>query len=396
LSFLRLFSLFALSLALIAPVRAASGGSESAPLSAADPEALSRALPEATIERLPGGFAAVALPAGGGPAVQTVDGRFGWRFAEVAYVYSPRRERSANTLALTVTVHYEPEDREVALRTARLCARLLRLHRERIGHEAVFPRAAATADVWLAVQKSPDPAVAAETRGSQVYVFDAHARRSQIEWVRTVVHEWGHLTLPAARGFTAPENDAAGYLGERLFLKWMWEEQSIGAPDDGTDTAGLDKYYERQIAPLIARFREGGPESRLLDGTDAESMDYYIGAALAFDESFGSAMLGRAIYSIYGVKPRDLLAAMRETLSQADAITVRLPAWTPLPKTDYLVSADAEGTLAVADRAPLAVGPGEWARLAIRLSGWKTFKAAAGDVQIVTLRRVPTAAGASR
>ena len=39
--------------------------------------------------------------------------------------------------------------------------------------------------------------------------------RDSIEWVRTVVHEWGHLTLPAARGFTAPENDAAGYLVPR-------------------------------------------------------------------------------------------------------------------------------------------------------------------------------------
>jgi hypothetical protein len=383
-------------LALIAPVRAASGGSESAPLSAADPEALSRALPEATIEELPGGFAMVAPPAAGAAAVSAVDGRYGWRFAEAAYVYAPRRERNANTLALTVTVHYATEDREAALRTARLCARLLRLHLERIGHEAVFPRAAATADVWLATQKSPDPAVAAETRGNQVYVFDAHAKRSPIEWVRTVSHEWGHLILPAARGFTAPENDAAGYLGERLFLKWMWEEQTVGMPDDGTDAAGLDKYHERQIAPLIARFQEGGPESKLLDGTDAASMDYYIGAALAFDESFGSEMLGRAIYNIYGVKPRDLLASMRETLSQVDAITVRLPAWTPLPKTDFLVSADAEGALAIADRPPLAVGPGEWARLIIRLPGWKTIKAAGGDVQTVTLRRIPATAGASR
>jgi hypothetical protein len=377
-----LLSLFLVS----SPAFSRPGGTE-APHLASDHDALAKALPEATVEAIPGGFALVALPPDSAAGAET-DMRFGWRFTRALYVYSPRRERRTMALALTVIVHYEPSDRNLALRTARLCARLLLLHRERIGHEPVFPRAAETADVWLAPQKAPDAMVGAETRGNQVYVYDTHAKRAAIEWVRTVAHEWGHLTLPAARGFTQPENDAAGYLGERLFLKWMREERRTDSPDDGTDLAGLDLYYGRQVLPLIERFRAGGPQSKLLDGTDAGSMDYYIGAALAFDEAFGSQMLGQAVYGIYGVKPRDLLAAMREALSQADAITVRLPAWAPLPKSDYAVAGDTTGEISVADRPPLVVRPGGATRLSIRLPGWKEVKTARGDVQVVTLRRL--------
>jgi hypothetical protein len=336
---------------------------------------------------LPGGFALVALPAESTAGAEK-DLRYGWRFTRALYVYAPRREHMTTSLGLTVIVHYEPQDRNLALRTARLCARLLLLHRERIGYESVFPRAAETADVWLTARKAPDATVGAETRGNQVYVYDTRLKRSPIEWVRTVTHEWGHLTLPAARGFTDPENDAAGYLGERLFLKWMREERRADSPDDGTDLASLDLYYSRQIAPLIAQFSAGGPQSKLLDGTSAESMDYYIGAALAFDEAFGSQMLGRAIYGIYGVKPRDLLASMREVLSQADAITVRLPAWAPLPKMDYAVAGDATGEINVADRPPLFVRLGGATRLSVRQPGWKQVKTASGDVQVVTLRRL--------
>ena len=362
---------------------AVAGRAQEAPRLVYDYRSLMAALPGTEGERLPGGFT-LAIPAANVPAKEP---RFGWDFTRVAYVYAPRREPRGMLMALSVRVHFSPEDETQALRTARLCARLLRLHREKFGHEAVYPRAAEIADVWLATQSAADPTTGGETWNSNVYIYAVRRERTPIEWVRTVAHEWGHLTLPAARGFTAPENDAAGYLGERLHIKWMRSETRDTAIADGTTPTILDFYYDRQIAPLIARFQEGGPDSPLLSGNDAESMDYYIGMALAFDEAFGSLVTGRAIFSIDGLASGDLLAAMQDTVSRMDSLTIRLPAWMPLSKTTYAVTGDAAGSVAIASRPPLIVRPVGPASLPVRLPGWKPLRAADGAVRSVTLRR---------
>ena len=343
------------------------------------------------MEKLPGGFA-LAIPSANAPATEP---RFGWTFPRVAYVYAPRREARGMMIALTVRVHYAIDDETQALRTARLCARLLRLHAEKFGHDTVFPRAAEVADVWLATQSAADPTTGGETWNSHVYVYGVRRERTSTEWVRTVAHEWGHLTLPAARGFSAPENDAAGYLGERLHLKWMRNEPRDAVVADGTTPTLLDAYYARQVAPLLERFQEGGPESLLLIGDDAESMDYYIGMALAFDEAFGSRVAGRALFSIDGERPADLLAAMQDIIGRSDRLTVLLPAWTPLAKATYKVTGDAAGSVSIASRPPLTVQSVAPATLSVRLPGWKSFRAREGAVKSLTLRRAPRTGNAN-
>jgi hypothetical protein len=214
---------------------------------------------------------------------------------------------------LITIVHHEPPDRLLAQQTARLMARLLRLHYEHFGREARFPRDADVADVWLAPETQPNaPEVGGETRDNQVYFFATGAPRSPIEWTRTVVHEWGHLTMNAARGFKEPENDAGGFLGERLYLKWLRADKGLPtAPDDGVVPAGLDLYYERQIAPLISRFRKFGPAAKTLSGMNQAAMDLYIGGVLESDTTYGSQLTGRALRNIEGVRPQDFFVSLR-------------------------------------------------------------------------------------
>ena len=268
------------------------------------------------------------------------DARFGWDFAYAVVIPKPSGEPR-------VTIHYQTTgDGPLAEQTARLVTRVMDLHKRHFGLETRFFQDADSADVWLAVQRPVTQNDGGETRQNQMYIFAVHdARRSQLEWTRTIVHEWGHLTLPAARGFTDPENDASGYLGERLYLKWLHDDAQASASSngDGTTPADLKRYYDRQVAPLMARFNrpapDGGPSAMVLLEKNTDAMDGYIGAVCASDAAWGSQTTGRAVFGILGTKPQDFFLSCRAVwltaLERKDGVPLKLPAWVPLPKGAY-------------------------------------------------------------
>lgn len=359
------------------------------PAFAANADALAVIARGADVEPLPGGYFLLILPKG--QAVFAEDFFYKQRYARAVYVYAPTSRGRAG-LARAVTLACNRDQEDAARRAARLCARLLRLHRERFGRDAVFPRGSGEAFVWLAppAKTGEGRPLGGETRDNDIYLFGVP--QASLEGVRTLAHEWGHLTLPAARGYTEPERDASGFLGERLYLKWLREESAAGNPpprDDGTDRAGLDLYHARQIAPLIARFQAAGPAARDLDRTDTRGMDMYIGLALATDDALGSALLGKGLYSVMGLRARDLLTALREAAAASDLLPVRLPAWVPLTRTTYaigLTSRSAAGAVAFADRPPLSLRRNAPAELRVLQAGWKWVRAADGDIRSITLR----------
>ena len=366
----------------------------SAPGFCADRAALAAACRDADIEELPSGLVLVAPPRS--RPVLALDRRYNGRFEGAVYLYTPRGSGRAGFWR-AVTLHHGPEDADAARRTARLCARLLRLHRERFGRDAAFPRGSAEARVWLTRNTPPGAdaghPLGGETRDNEVYLFGVGAPRTAIEWVRTVAHEWGHLTLPAARGFQAPENDAAGFLGERLYLKWLREDtraRRLPAAEDGTEAKGLDLYHARQVAPLIARFQAAGPGSRQMEGRDARAMDLYIGAALACDDALGSAMLGRGLFTVLDVRPRAFLDALREATAGTAVVPVRLPAWIPLQRTTYQIAPAApgqRGAVAFADRPHVTLRSGSQTELRIASPGWNWVRSAGGKIAAITLAR---------
>lgn len=338
------------------------------------------AAPAPARETLPGGFA-IEFAAAGTPA--RTDPRFGRRFTRTVVVWGPAGDDEAPPPPRRVaSIYYQDADARLAHQTARLCARLLRLYGERFGRPVAFLRGAPEAHVYLCSDDAAAPAreapvLGGQTWGENVWLFAGREKDAPgaMEWTRTVAHEWGHLTLwPAARGYSEPEAEAAGFLGERLYLKWLREDAGRApkpapgpAPDDGVDRAGLDAYYVRQIAPLMARFQtaRGGPNAPVLGQTGARAMDHYVGGVLAADDAFGSALVGDALTSVLGNQPQAFFDRLRELVLAAPALSVRLPAWVPLARgAAYRVSrvptagvaTAAPVRLAIADRPPFFVG----------------------------------------
>ncbi len=318
------------------------------PVSAESLDALASRQEGLEIDRLEGGYF-VVMPPATSASFYTSDPYKGKVFDRAAYVYA-RRE---GVLMRIAVVHHHPDDRTWAQKLARLIGRLLRLHQEKFGRPTRFQRSGDEVRVWLF--RDAMGAAGGETRGGQVYLYGTSSIPTPLEWVRTLCHEWGHLTLPAARGFTAPESDAGGMLGERLFLSWLLADKT-GGPDDGTRRADLGLYGKRQCEPLLARFLSEGPTSKTFERRDGRAMDLYVGAALAADRALGSKILGTALWSIDGTAPRDFLDALRNAAFLKRAITVQLPAWVPLAPSDYSVTpAQGTGSLLISGRAPLRV-----------------------------------------
>jgi hypothetical protein len=118
-----------------------------------------------------------------------------------------------------------------------------------------------------------------------IYIYDLPSLTDPVEMAREVAHEYGHAVLPPVGGYSEPESWANGYLGEKLYMRWMRDEMAAGhygyldsmlAP-----LQGLDAWVKKNVDPLVARAAERGPEPGVLDGNDSLAMDNYIGLALA-------------------------------------------------------------------------------------------------------------------
>ena len=292
----------------------------------------------------------------------------------------------SGNIELRARVHHADDDQAFAGFAAKAIARLMHLHRVRLGRPAQFPRSTPVADIWVVPTPAADPNVGGESRTSHVYLWDCRYRRTQSEWARTVTHEWGHLTLPAARGFAAPESDAAGHLGEALYLEWLAQDSLPDEPGNFATPSVARRWSERHNHPRRQRYEQLGPRDTALDQRDKSGMDAYVGAALGIAASFGSTTLGAVLRGIESDSPRELLASLRRLLADEDQILVRLPAWVPLPAGQYAIQpAAGSGTLELDTQRPKWLAAASTERFA--KSDWHRLHAGPGSLAAVSISR---------
>ena len=195
-----------------------------------------------------------------------------------------------------------------------------------------------TVNVWLTERVEPglSPDTGGEQFQNQIYLYDIHRERSDIEWAREIAHEYGHYALPGIAGFKAPEEWANGVLGERLFLKWVREDMKSGRIKTEeiafVTPALLDEYYARAIWPLIRRIMADGTNGQFITSTSAKGMDYYTGLAMYVDTLYGTPVLvnamsdTRSASSLTFPRASDFLTGVLTTLLGENEITLNVPA----------------------------------------------------------------------
>jgi len=178
-------------------------------------------------------------------------------------------------------------------------------------------------------------------RVNTIYIYDLNGFTDPVEMAREVAHEYGHATLPAVGQYDAPEQWANGFLGEKLYMRWMASALAEGwlKPADamGATAEGLAGYVAKHIDPLIARAAKVGPGLRLKEKS-AEAMDDYIGLALYADMLLPDNAFGRSLRLTGSQAASDYFRAVAAAAAEQETWDVDLPAkwkglsiWIPLP-----------------------------------------------------------------
>lgn len=211
----------------------------------------------------------------------------------------PRSER-------TFVVHFQrPEDEMFARRVAAVLARIYWLGQDYLG---VGPAPGRYVNVWLARHGEPG----AEEFQKNIYLFAIDQDRTPAEWVRELAHEYAHAFLPPVGEYVKPEKWANGYLGERLFLKWLLYDNGMG--DVWTEPIDGAAYVKSEVEPLRDRALNAGPTSPLLDQTDEAGMEHWIGQVLALEATHGPTVLRELLRNYQTPRPQGLPTYLGQVL----------------------------------------------------------------------------------
>lgn len=213
---------------------------------------------------------------------------------------TPRSER-------TFVVHFlRPEDEPLARRVAAVLGRLYWIGEDYLG---VGPAPGRYYNVWLARHGEPG----AEEYQKNIYLFAVDQDRTPAEWVREIAHEYSHIVLPPVGEYTKPEKWASGYLGERLFLKWLLADN--GVQDVWTQPIDGKALVQKEVIPLRDRYLNAGPLSDLIEDTGQEGMEYWIGQVLAIEGAHGPAVLRQLLGNYQTRRPQGLSTYFSQAIS---------------------------------------------------------------------------------
>ena len=180
-------------------------------------------------------------------------------------------------------------------------------------------------------------------RVNTIYIYDIASFKDPMEMAREVAHEYGHATLPAIGGFKSPEDWANGYLGEKLFLRWLRDAYQVGRIDSGsvmgTSLPSLDAWVKKNVDPLVLDASSHAPNKALLSGQGQKAMNAYMGLVLYADSVLPNNVVARSFKLTESTSAKDYPDALVEAASEG-SFTVTIPnllrgksLWLPVGKS---------------------------------------------------------------
>lgn len=172
-------------------------------------------------------------------------------------------------------------------------------------------------DVYLASSGTPggqqlfgiDEENGIRFKSNMMFIYDLPSFNDPLEECREVAHEYGHAVLPAIGGYSKPEYWANGYLGEKIFLRWLDQELTEGkiSTDDtmGASKEELDAWIAKNIDPIEQAAASLGPKNTKISGTSAASMSAFHGLVCYCESIMPRNMFGRSLVLIGSQKAVD-------------------------------------------------------------------------------------------
>lgn len=175
----------------------------------------------------------------------------------------------------------------------------------------------------------PGSGRAIKTRVNTIYIYEMPSfGKDRVEMVREIAHEYGHATLPPVGPFGKPEDWANGDLGERLYIRWLFDDlvnRRLQRGDVlGATVDGLESYLKREADPLIRKIATNGPDLSLLAKKGEAAMNEYLGLVLYAERILPQPTFMRTLMLAASTKPIDYAKAVIEA-STEDPWRVRIP-----------------------------------------------------------------------
>jgi hypothetical protein len=137
----------------------------------------------------------------------------------------------------------------------------------------------------------------------EIMFFKMTAARDEAEWLRELMHEYGHVSLPPIGGFRPPlEPYGNGLVGETLGMMWVAESPAAwklpieitGKPQDDAMAVALTQHVQRNAFASLRYWRAQGPASAMRRDGAAAGLQYLQGFSTYIERVYGGPVLGHA------------------------------------------------------------------------------------------------------
>ena len=220
----------------------------------------------------------------------------GWKFDDMLLAYAFDRDKHCWNLRFRVMWQEVPGQQESRFKLAQQIATLL-LRDAALLHAytgLTSPRFSTDGaiNVWLAEKGD----VGGESYNDSIYLQEVGTSRTPTEWVREISHEYSHQVFPVVGGYSQPEWGANGYMGERLFLRWLLENR---LPEDPKvfgsilwlNSIDAQEVKDTRIVRVIRQYAAEGPEAPAMRASDRKAMENFIGMACYLELTRGGNYL---------------------------------------------------------------------------------------------------------
>lgn len=245
-----------------------------------------------------------------------------------------------------------------------------------------------------------------------IMFFRTGHQRPESEWLRELIHEYGHVALPAFEGYQPPlEPYGNGFIGETIGMVWvagLLDQFSNPLRENSAAPAGADTQQEEFAAevnghvlshaiPALRLWNRQGPGSALRADRTATGSQYVQGLALYAERVYGPRLLGVALKPLLerSVIPTNSDTRLEPVFTDSLVETLEATLQNPfLPNQNsapvwlggaFESPAHPLSALDFAQRAPVKLRAGE------RVSGWLYLPPTATALRLEWQSPAPTA-----
>ncbi|MEO6909049.1 MAG: hypothetical protein ABI210_14290 [Abditibacteriaceae bacterium] len=164
-----------------------------------------------------------------------------------------------------------------------------------------------------------------DSEPNSIMVFRMHEPRTDTEWMRELMHEYGHVAWPDFKTFAPPiEPNANGVLSETMEPIWFAQNRE----DDEDNRKLVYPLIEQTALPVLQDWLKEGADSPMATGTDEPARQYLQGLCVYIDRMYGTKVLSDVMAKLknHNNTAKDVLDVLPEILAQDEIKSIYLPA----------------------------------------------------------------------